>query len=168
MRNLIFKPLFLLAMAFFPLLSFADNSGLSLIVSYYDANGQRQTQSLLLDDKPELSFDKDEVTVESSSVHGLSLVYSNVIDMHFEVATKIRSLSGADKGNVTMSYLNDHTIKISGIKPSSKVNVFTTGGAKISPKTSVDNTSVTLDFGNQPNGIYIVKINNQTFKVIKK
>lgn len=140
----------------------ASETDTKLIV--WKCDGTKEVISL--EEKPVTTFDKDGITINTSRI---SITYpKNEIAKY----TYEGILNGIDFVNATNNgvqfYQEGNTIIITNYSKDSNVYVYTAGGTTKDTVVSKYGSTVRVTFDNYPEGVYILKINNATYKFLKR
>lgn len=113
-----------------------------------------------LSEYPTVTFNEGKLNISSNN---LSCEISDIKKWTFNqgVPTEISSEKTASSVNY-----RDNVFTITGIT-SDNLNVFDLQGVKQAPATKFSGNNVIVDFNNLPNGVYIIKIGTQSYKVNK-
>lgn len=119
-----------------------------------------------LADMSKLTFGDGAMSVVMLTKPVASLSLSDLQNIRFVSASDaIGSIVGDGSQGVRSSYDGDR-LSVTGVDGSASAAVFTTDGRKMFGEEHWDGTSV--DVSALPKGVYIFKVNNNTFKFIKK
>lgn len=120
-----------------------------------------------LDKKPIVTFDKDSIDIKVDD--DLEYVgYSKINRIYFDIISEVPTdIQNASVSNVRIQISSDKIV-FTNVDPNSKVSAYTIDG-KIMPVDSYSiNNGVVLNISTYSKGIYIFKVNNHSFKIIKK
>ena len=119
-----------------------------------------------LNDMPETTFEGGKLVIRTQSAmveYPMSEVLRYTYDgVGTNGVSKVRGLHGA----MVKRELNSVTIV--NLKEDSKVQLFNSEGTLLDTKTSNGEEPVVISVANQPNGVYMVKYESQTLKLIKR
>ena len=119
-----------------------------------------------LNDMPETTFEGGKLVIRTQSAmveYPMSEVLRYTYDgVGTNGVSKVRGLHGA----MVKRELNSVTIV--NLKEDSEVQLFNSEGTLLDTKTSNGEEPVFISVANQPNGVYIVKYESQTLKLIKR
>ena len=119
-----------------------------------------------LNDMPETTFEDGKLVIRTQSAtveYPMSEVLRYTYDgVGTNGVSKARGLHGA----MVKRELNSVTIV--NLKEGSQVQLFNSEGALLDTKTSNGEEPVVISVANQPNGVYMVKYESQTLKLIKR
>lgn len=123
--------------------------------------------SYSLEDNPVISFDSKRLIIKTDKIE-LSYQISDIVKYYFikEDDTSISSING-DANNIHINYTNNDFILIEGIAEEDNVNVYEINGRTCHVNITRSNDSVIVELKNLPKGIYLVKVNNHSFKLIR-
>ncbi|MCK9156848.1 MAG: T9SS type A sorting domain-containing protein [Paludibacteraceae bacterium] len=65
-------------------------------------------------------------------------------------------------------YLSDNVLYIKNFAPQTLVQVFSVVGVSLGDYRTSDEGALTIDLSNRPNGVYMIKSNLSTIKIVKK
>lgn len=163
-------PKYFLSLLFFLSLCasvFASNEPSQLVVKLKD-NSEKIS---ILANQPVVTFDTEKLYINSSD---FSTEISNVQEFYFktETTTGIDVVKKTDNEDAsspfTFRFVDGRTVYIDGLDNSVRVMVYSLSGAQVNARIDRGNERAVVDFGNQPAGVYIIKANNQSFKIIKR
>lgn len=145
---------------------FASNEPSQLIVKFKD----NTKETFVLANKPVITFDTGKFYINTSD---FSAELSDVEEFCFETETTgidvVKKDNGADASSpFTFRFVDGRTVYISGLDDSARVTVYSLSGAQVNARIDRGNESAVIDFGNQPAGVYIIRANKQSFKIIKR
>ena len=119
-----------------------------------------------LNDMPETTFEDGKLVIRTQSAtveYPMSEVLRYTYDgVGTNGVSKVRGLHGA----MVKRELNSVTIV--NLKEDSEVQLFNSEGTLLDTKTSNGEEPVVISVANQPNGVYMVKYESQTLKLIKR
>ena len=119
-----------------------------------------------LNDMPETTFEDGKLVIRTQSAtveYPMSGVLRYTYDgVGTNGVSKVRGLHGA----MVKRELNSVTIV--NLKEDSEVQLFNSEGTLLDTKTSNGEEPVVISVANQPNGVYMVKYESQTLKLIKR
>lgn len=146
---------------------FASNEPSQLVVKLND----NTEKIFILANKPVITFDTEKFYISTSD---FSTELSNVQEFYFktETATGIDAVKKTDgtanTASFTFRYVDGRTVHIDGLDGSERIEVYSLSGAKVNARIDKGNNTAVIDFGNQPAGVYIIRANKQSFKIIKR
>lgn len=135
--------------------------------------------------RPVLTFRGDSVLIETDSIEiSTGYKYSEIEKFYFEVVEEILPSpepeaeekpdaidelqeDAAEKVSFEFAY-DGRTARIKGLGEAPKVAVFNTAGVRVQPKTDISNGAVAIAMYELPAGIYVIRANDRSFKIIKK
>ncbi|HQJ91086.1 MAG TPA: hypothetical protein PLB70_10770, partial [Paludibacteraceae bacterium] len=79
--------------------------------------------------------------------------------------TDVESLASEVMGLV---YLSDNVLYIKNFAPQTLVQVFSVVGVSLGDYRTSDEGALKIDLSNRPNGVYMIKSNLSTIKIVKK
>ncbi len=173
MYSTIFKSVIAFCLLLLPISIFADDTSLMLAVVYLDADNREQKLEIALSDNPEITFNNDTLTIAyNGKSDGIRYQYDKVIDLRFDdkTITDISDISfGQNSSKTTRIFYNDRShIRVICAESIKNVDLFTVGGAKVSAPTQISAMNANIDLSGLGVGVYLLRINKQTFKIIKK
>ena len=119
-----------------------------------------------LNNMPETTFENGKLVIRTQSAtveYPMSEVLRYTYDgVDTKGVSKARGLHGA------MVKREQNSVTIVNLKEGSQVQLFNSEGALLDTKTSNGEEPVFISVANQPNGVYIVKYESQTLKLIKR
>lgn len=127
-----------------------------------------EKEYFFLSDKPVLTFADDTLYVNTSD---FSADIGSVAKFYFDDRTReevsIKDLS-RDNKNILFTYMDGQTVIIQGSVVTSGVRVYDVNGRMVSPDMSAVENEVRVSLSTLPTGIYIIRCNNQSYKIVKK
>lgn len=125
-------------------------------------DGQRVV--FLLADKPVVTYDGSDVKV--SSVNDTVLYPSNQVQkITVEIVEDTPNAINSLKDNETKFTIRNGQILVNGMPASGKVAVYTLDGKTVGESTVGTDGRATLSVPYSHEGIYIIKLNNKSFKI---
>jgi len=123
-----------------------------------------KTYSFKLADKPVITFNDGDLVVNGDA--STSYAISNVKNYHFGdgVASDVKTVSSNE---LVVSYVNENTINVQNAVANAQVSVFTIAGVVVSNQAADADGAATIQLPSQK-GVYIVKVGDKSFKVIRK
>ncbi len=150
------------SLAFLSLVSAANAE--ALIVE--QRNGEQQTTktSYELGDKPVLTFNENRLVVKTN-VASAEFEIANVVKYYFAES----DLTGQENSDAEMGYVyvTEEGVKIEKFAPFVSVSLFGVTGQLIKTYQTSADGSLEITLSDKAKGIYLVKTNNTTIKVIK-
>lgn len=120
-----------------------------------------------LTDAPVITYSAANIIV-TSNADTLSTALGDVKDYKFtskKVATGIQNLPAVATDEPQFSFAN---ASISGLKAGTRVAVYGINGVLVSSLTAGQDGNVSVDLGNLPSGIYILRTPSKSFKIVNK
>ncbi len=163
-------PRFFLSLLFFLSLSasiFASNEPSLLVVKLKD----NTEKIFILANKPVITFDTEMFYINTSD---FSAELSNVQEFYFKTETttgidEIKKDNAAGTSSpFTFRFVDGRTVYIDGLDDATRVTVYSLSGAQVNSRIDRGNERAVVDLGSQPAGVYIIRANNQSFKIIKR
>lgn len=130
-----------------------------------------------LTEKPEIIFTENGLILKNSSVEAelnrASLGYTDLSRIEFndnptEVLTDIPPLPVRQEAKMSFRFVDGRTVIVDGVDENASAHVFSIDGKVIPADIQRTANRMTLRLGNQPSGIYILRVNNQSFKIRKQ
>ena len=122
--------------------------------------------SYSLEDNPVISFNNDILVIKTDKIE-LSYPISDIAKYYFtKEDTGISSVNG-DVNNIHFNYTNTDFLLIEGIASEDNVNVYEINGRTCHVNIVRNSNSITIELKTLPKGIYLVKVNNHSFKLIR-
>lgn len=123
--------------------------------------------SFVFSDAPVITFDKQTMKIESKSkTHSFEI--SNVKEYSFSENDVTSGLEDVRANELRLINDENGNIIIDGVQPNSIVRLYSINGKEQSGKISSTGERVYINLDSLPKGIYIVSVNNKSFKVYKK
>lgn len=134
------------------------------------------TQRYALSTKPTITFESSSLSIKSAS---FSTTIANVKKAYFEpqyANSGNTSLEDPDtptnieKVSTTLKYtfIDGKTFVVEGISETDVCRVYSANGMQINCLQEYNSNTRTLHLDNCPEGTYIIKVRNQSFKILKK
>ena len=120
----------------------------------------------LLSTTPHISFSNNIVTITTTEI-SVELPVSDINKVYLSETTGVETTIEATKATVKITISND-AITMSGLEANSNVFLYAVDGSQITKQKVLHDGSAIVPFSRQLHGIYILKSNNQSFKIIKK
>lgn len=148
------------------------------LLSITSAKGQDTTLLLVIErnnadavsflvyyDKPIVTFTQNNLVVKSE-IGDFEAEISNVKRFYFEeTPDKIEDIK---KTSIVFNKIGDDKYEVTGVKLN-EITVFNSSGKAVSHHHIGDNGVVSIDLGNLPSDVYLIKIDAvQTLKILKK
>ncbi len=139
--------------------AFSENEANAVFVEQKDGS----LSTFLFSDKPVITFTSDQFQVNAGEA--LSLSFGDVKKVYFSYAapTKI----GSDKIKESIRITDGQTVEILG-QPNVKVSVFSINGMKMPVSVSRRSDGASFSINDLPLGVYIIKTDLQSFKIMKR
>lgn len=141
------------------LLSSTELCAQTLVV--WQKNGQKAYYSL--DERPKTTFTATDLFI---STHMLTINYplANVLRYTYESATGIDDIS--DNQGLSMSEDGADLI-LRNVKKDATVSVYSVGGKLISQQSADGNPLMTISLRRYPSGVYVIKHDDVSYKIVK-
>lgn len=120
------------------------------------------TYRFLLDAKPVLTFDNDNLIVDGNINTTYEL--SSVRNYHFDATTSMAAIASNE---LRLAYLDNRKVFISGLKPQTKVVIYNAAGV-LMHTVIVDEDGNAIMRVPSKVGVYVLKTDAKNFKIIKK
>lgn len=160
----IIRTILLTALLSAPLLGSADEGSGKYVMIVETTDGAPVQYEL--DEQPVVTFDKDSVVITTSTADYIG--YSKIERIHFDVtSTTPMGIDDVTKPGVTVRIGRDEIVFLNIGTPAT-VAAFAINGASMPTDYTADGGNVTVRTASYPKGIYIFKVNNRSFKIIKK
>ena len=146
-----------------------------------------KSDAFLLKEKPVVTFDGESVHIKSAQMETtMPYKYKDVEKFYFDVVQDeiidstqvdpkpvdpdaIDELKDENKPEQVLTFAYDgRTVQIKGLGNAPKVAVFNTTGVRMQPRMNITSTAVTFSVADMPAGIYVVRADDRSFKIIKK
>lgn len=128
------------------------------------------TQSFLLADKPEITFSGANYVVKSSTVE-TSFPVSQVVDYHFVIdntsPTNVREAVSSNN-DLQFVFLDNAQIIIKGLPLTEKVYVYNLMGTPLITAGADAQGIADISIASLSKGMYLVKTNGRTYKIVKR
>lgn len=147
------------------LLALASTAPVSAVSSFVTVDLNDGTKcSYLLSESPKISYSNDSLFVSGPANAAFKL--SDVDAYYFTESDLSKNpLLGSDE--IRISYLDNRHVKVEGLQPNSPVVLYATNGV-IVKQTNANNAGVAEIELPQVKGIYVLKTNTQTVKLVKE
>lgn len=139
----------------------------------------------LAEDKPVVTFDGKHVLIKTSTVEvATPYTYAEVEKFYFEMEEDILpspepeeeekpdaidDIRDDAKQKVSFEFAYDgRSVVMKGFGEAPKVAVFNMAGVRMQPHTEVSSDRVAISMYELPKGIYVIRANDRSFKIIKK
>lgn len=125
---------------------------------------------LPLTDNPTLLVQGDLLEVQTSEL-SIGYINKNAVKhiTYSDVAEELGIDAVLSKGSVNVDPRVTHaTVTITGLQDAASISLYNTGGANCNPAIKRLDTSATVDMSALPRGVYILKVNKESFKIVKK
>lgn len=168
--------LFLLLFAFVSQLTFAAGA-VTLVLKLKNSDA---VEKFKLATKPVVTFENgDSLRIHSIDVE-TTRAFTDVEKFYFEVeedetiepdpkTDAIDELQEDATEKVSFEFAYDGRVaQIKGLGEAPKVAVFNTAGVQAQPRTVITSNAVTITMSELPAGIYVIRANDRSFKIIKK
>jgi len=156
--------------------TFESDKATIVVDNYYALPGD--TVELTIMPKPFYYITKDSISgVELTESPGEQYVYSYVVP---DTAVTLRAIFSIDSvalgirdqyqysDALQFTVINAQTVRVTGAKETAPVSVFDARGQQVAAEVSRNSRELLVRLARQPQGLYIIKVNNQSFKVYRK
>lgn len=117
----------------------------------------------IIDDVVGISTPGDTLKFQAATVARAYLVQRDLMPSTYDPS----GIASAEKQMGKVAILKDE-VKLNGFEPGSPVTIYTADGRQILNSKVQADGNLTLPIAERQNGIFIVKINKQSFKLIRK
>ena len=118
-----------------------------------------------LSENPKTTFKGNNLVITSESM-SLSYSLDQVLRYTYElVPTGIESISQEKTVRISQ---RDDALTLENLKPGTTVSLYTVDGKLVMADAAGDSRSVTISLSDRPSGVYIVKANDVTYKMMKR
>ena len=129
----------------------------------WHANGK--TTEISLSKKPQIQFAPDKVLVKGAGIN-FEYPLSDIVKFTYKKEDIINDI---DNPTNQADFTRDNErIVFTGIKSTDEVALYKLNGSRVDIQLKAVDDSLVLPLNSIPQGIYLLRINNQTFKIIKK
>lgn len=124
-----------------------------------------------LSDRPVIYFEDGTLKFRSSDFSAdldevVKFYFDDVDREAYELAQSVKGLKG-DK-NLAISYLDGKNVKMMGIESANQIKVYSVDGRQVNARIESIGGGLNVCLEAQPAGVYIIRTNNQSFKITKK
>ena len=150
---------------------------------YVKIKSTEKLEGYLLADKPVVTFDGQNVQIKTADVEiSTPYTYADIEKFYFDVVQdeiiepdtipddptdNIEKEDAVEKVSFEFAY-DGRVAQIKGLGEAPKVAVFNTAGVQAQPRTVITSNAVTITMSELPAGIYVIRANDRSFKIIKK
>ena len=120
--------------------------------------------SYLLSESPKISYQADSFIVSGTARTAFEL--SKVDSYHFTDGS-LSDVAVLGSNEVRFTYSDNSHVKVEGLQPKSPVVLYSVGGAAIQQVNASEEGMAELELP-QAKGVYILKTNSQTVKLVKE
>ena len=147
------------------LIAILSQAGHAENVLYINQKGQEPVK-VMLSDKPEVTFDATSVKI---STPAMTILYEDLESFTFgNEGVNPTEIDVEGKQHVQFSLVGDSDVCLSGLASSSSLSLYSLDGKALPVAATRNNDEIILHLGHLPSGVYIVKTDHQSFKIIKK
>ena len=138
-----------------------------LLIVQTVGDDDRDSTYIELSTNPMLTFGQNSLMV---STDNLVLDYGNKVSISFvdqmppPIVTEVFEV----QNDIRLRFDGPSMVTVLGLPDRVRVGVFSVDGRKISPDVMPGAHSVSIDLANQPNGVYIIKVETKSFKITKR
>jgi hypothetical protein len=128
-------------------------------------NSKEHSYSLL--DKPVISFENNKMVIKTTEIE-ISYNIADIVKYYFSDVddTGINDIN-EDVNKIHFTYTNPDFLLIEGIAGKDEVRVYDTSGRECVVNSERNDNCIKVEFNGLPKGIYIIKVNNHSFKIIR-
>lgn len=148
------------------------NAAVEIVIT--DQNG-RYIFDGWLTDRPVISFSHEGLHIESPTAKILleEVRFTDRPLIEFKentdgILTEIDDLPISTPAALRFQYTDGQTVTIGGVKPDAKINLYSIDGKAMPVDADQNESLVTVRLGHLPQGYYVIRIDNQTFKIYKR
>jgi hypothetical protein len=146
-------------------ISKAETTPSKLIILMKDST----TQEFLLADKPTVTFDSTKVYIKSKD---FSAIFDEVQKFYFKVdstvVAEIEDIKSETPSTFVFQFTDGRTVTILGCKSTDRLAVYSANGMKVAPEIERSGDKAVIRFDNQPSGIYIIRVNSNSYNILKR
>lgn len=147
------------------LIAILSQAGHAENVLYINQKGQEPVK-VMLSEKPEVTFDATSVKI---STPAMTILYEDLESFTFgNEGVNPTEIDIEGKQYVQFSLVGDNNVSLSGLESGNSLRLFSLDGKALPVSATRNNNEIILHLGNLPSGVYIVKTDHQSFKIIKK
>ena len=131
--------------------------------------------------KPVIGFDGECVQIHSATVTVTTPYrYSDIKKLYFDVITSgspvepsqldptLKIADPKDAANTFFFAYDGNVVRLSGVGENPKVAVYSMNGVKVTPQMQINDQQVVLNVSPLPFGVYVIRVNDRSFKIVKK
>jgi len=119
-----------------------------------------------LSSTPRISFANNIVTITTTDT-SVEQSASDIVKVYLSEMQEVNTIVEANKTNVQV-FISNEAITIYSLQPNSQVALYAIDGSRIDNQKVSNDGTVIIPFFQHPHGIYLIKSDKQTFKIIKK
>lgn len=121
-----------------------------------------------LSSKPVISFCTDSIIISSSDFSTVMYNCSVIKNICFidDVNTAVKEIG--DKKIHSFQFIDGENVKVSGIDLLDRISIYSVEGKSFSADIEHNSNHAIIHLGSFPNGIYIIKVGIQSYKIYKK
>jgi len=118
-----------------------------------------------LSEYPVVTFDGNGVVINAKGTFETHL-YDDVADLHFTnlTTTPIDEASGC----FGFHYLSDETVRLTGLKGTEKISLYDASGRMLQMPFHGSTDDLTISLSHLSRGSYVIRVDNQSYKIYKK
>lgn len=159
------KPLLLLGLMLVSLFAKADGKTPKLFLDL--KNGTILTFEL--SECPKVTFPDNRLAVTTADFsYNDSISIADVRTMRFFEDATLSDISELPKEAYTISFTDGQTVQLKGFGEDANIQIISTSGASQQVDSTVGGDDITLHLGHLPKGVYIIKVNDKSYKVRTK
>lgn len=124
-------------------------------------------QEILLNDLPVVNFEKNTLTISTTKDE---IIYNDIALITFseKIKDEPTGLNELQKSENPLMQVTDNKIVFSHLDHKSRVDVYTLQGKLVTSSSSDSGDEITVEWGSFTPGVYIFRVNQRSFKLIKK
>ncbi len=157
MKNLLLSMIFCLC-----IVAKAEDNPTNLVV--WAKDGTKVAYALT--EKPKITFTETDLVITAKGVE-VNYSLTNMARFTYEVDGATTSITDLKTGNVTLK-INGEILLFPALKANSNVSVYSLNGTFVFQKTIMQNGEYAFPLSNLNAGVYLVKVNGLTYKIVKK
>ena len=125
--------------------------------------------SLPLSDTPTLLVYGDLLQIQTGSLNMGSINKNDVKHITYSETAMTQGINEIKMSDITVNPRVTHaTITISGLKDGDNVSLYNAAGAACNAAVTRQGGAASVDMTAEPNGLYILTVNKESYKIIKK
>lgn len=159
------KPLLLLCLLLVSMLAKADEKTPKLFLDLKDGT----TMTFELSERPKVTFPGNTLAVTTADFsYNDSISIADVRTMRFYEDATLSDITSLPKAAYSIRFTDGQTVHLKGFAEDAKIQVLSVSGASQQADCTVGSDEITLRLGHLPKGVYIIKVNDKSYKVRTK